>query len=294
MIRILLIEDSPAYAEAVQLILGEVNVDEFDLVHVTRVAQAKQQLDLGIFDVILLDLNLPDSAGYETFANMHTYAPEIPIVVMSSNDDTALAVRTVREGAQDYLVKGEETLKPLTRAIHYAIERQKAQSRLQNLSLVDELTGIYNRRGFMTIAHQQAKLAQRTQSHWMIVFADVDDLKKINDTHGHAEGDQALREVARLLKSTFRESDVIARIGGDEFAVLAFAATESVAKSFVRRLQNMVDALNGAPGRKYKLTISLGLAHYDPHAPKRVDEVLAQADAAMYEQKRKPKESYPA
>jgi diguanylate cyclase (GGDEF)-like protein len=294
MIRILLIEDSPAYAEAVQLILGEVNVDEFDLVHVTRVAQAKQQLDLGIFDVILLDLNLPDSAGYETFANMHTYAPEIPIVVMSSNDDTALAVRTVREGAQDYLVKGEETLKPLTRAIHYAIERQKAQSRLQNLSLVDELTGIYNRRGFMTIAHQQAKLAQRTQSHWMIVFADVDDLKKINDTHGHAEGDQALREVARLLISTFRESDVIARIGGDEFAVLAFAATESVAKSFVRRLQNMVDALNGAPGRKYKLTISLGLAHYDPHAPKRVDEVLAQADAAMYEQKRKPKESYPA
>lgn len=294
MIRILLIEDSPAYAEAVQLILGEVNVDEFDLVHVTRIAQAKQQLDLGIFDVILLDLNLPDSAGYETFANMHTYAPEIPIVVMSSNDDTALAVRTVREGAQDYLVKGEETLKPLTRAIHYAIERQKAQSRLQNLSLVDELTGIYNRRGFMTIAHQQAKLAQRTQSHWMIVFADVDDLKKINDTYGHAEGDQALREVARLLKSTFRESDVIARIGGDEFAVLAFAATESVAKSFVRRLQNMVDALNGAPGRKYKLTISLGLAHYDPHAPKRVDEVLAQADAAMYEQKRKPKESYPA
>jgi diguanylate cyclase (GGDEF)-like protein len=294
MIRILLVEDNLEYSKAVQLILGEVSTEEFDLIHVTRIAEAMQQLDHGVFDVVLLDLNLPDSAGYETFASVHTYAPEIPVVVMSSEDDTALAVRTVREGAQDYLVKGEESLKPLTRAIHYAIERQKAQSRLQNLSLVDELTGVYNRRGFMTIAHQQSKLAQRTQSPWVIVFADVNELKKINDTYGHPEGDQVLREVARLLKSTFRESDVIARIGGDEFAVMAFAATEPVAKSFTRRLQTMVDTLNATPGRKYRLGISLGVAHYDPHNPRRVDEVLSQADAAMYEHKRKQKESPPA
>ena len=123
MIRILLVEDNLQYARAVQLILGEVSTEAFDLIHVKRVAEAKQQLDHGIFDVILLDLNLPDSNGYETFANMHTYAPETPIVVMSSNDDIDLAVRTVREGAQDYLVKGEESFKPLTRVIHYAIER---------------------------------------------------------------------------------------------------------------------------------------------------------------------------
>jgi two-component system cell cycle response regulator len=294
MIRILLVEDNLVYASVVHLILGEVSTEEFDLIHVKRMADAKQQLELGPFDVILLDLNLPDSEGFETFANMHTYAPEIPIVVMSSNDDTSLAVRTVREGAQDYLVKGEESLKPLARVIHYAIERQKAQSRLQNLSLVDELTGIYNRRGFITIAHQQAKLAQRTQSQWVIVFADVDGLKKINDTYGHPEGDQALREVARLLKSTFRESDVIARIGGDEFAVLAFAANEAVAESFVRRLRNMVETLNSTPGRKYRLGISLGVANCDPREPHRVEEVLAQADAAMYEYKRKQKESPPS
>jgi len=294
MIRILLVEDNPVYARAVQLLLGEVSEEEFDLVHVTRVGDAMHQLDKGPFDVILLDLNLPDSGGYETFANVHTRVPEIPIVVMSSEDDTALAVRTVREGAQDYLVKGEESLKPRTRAIHYAIERQKAQSRLQNLSLVDELTGIYNRRGFMTIAHQQAKLAQRTQTYWVIVFADVNDLKKINDTYGHLEGDQALRDIARLLKSTFRESDVIARIGGDEFAVLAYAATATVAKSFTRRLQNMVEILNASPGRKYKLAISLGLASFDPHHPHSVEDVLAEADAAMYEQKRKQKEESPS
>jgi two-component system cell cycle response regulator len=291
MIRILLVEDNKDYAIAVKMLLGEVSSEEYDLIHVMRVADAMQQLVHGVFDVILLDLNLPDSAGYETFANIHTHSPEIPIVVMSSDDDTALAVRTVREGAQDYLVKGEESLKPLTRAIHYAIERQKAQSRLQNLSLVDELTGVYNRRGFMTIAHQQTKLAQRTQSPWVIVFADVDGLKKINDTYGHPEGDQVLREVARLLKSTFRESDVIARIGGDEFAVLAFAATETIAASFTRRLQTMVDTVNATPGRRYRLAISLGLAHYDPLNPRRVEDVLAQADAAMYEHKRKQKPS---
>jgi len=289
MIRILLVEDNKDYAYAVKMLLGEVSSEAYDLIHVMCIADAIKQLDHGVFDVILLDLNLPDSAGYETFANMHTHSPETPIVVMSSDDDTALAVRTVREGAQDYLVKGEESLKPLTRAIHYAIERQKAQSRLQNLSLVDELTGVYNRRGFMTIAYQQTKLAQRTQSPWVIVFADVDGLKKINDTFGHLEGDQVLREVARLLKSTFRESDVIARIGGDEFAVMAFAATETLASSFTRRLQAMVDTVNASPGRRYRLAISLGLAHYDPLNPRRVEDVLAQADAAMYENKRKQK-----
>lgn len=292
MIRILLVEDNKEYAYAVKMLLEEVSSEQYDLIHVISIAAAMQQLNQGTFDVILLDLNLPDSAGYETFANVHTHAPEIPIVVMSSEDDTSLAVRTVREGAQDYLVKGEESLKPLTRAIHYAIERQKAQSRLQNLSLVDELTGVYNRRGFMTIAHQQTKLAQRTQSPWVIVFADVDGLKKINDTYGHQEGDLVLRDVARLLKSTFRESDVIARIGGDEFAVMAFAATETLAASFTRRLQALVDAVNATPGRRYRLAISLGLAHYDPLNPRRVEEVLAQADAAMYAQKRRQKK-YP-
>jgi diguanylate cyclase (GGDEF)-like protein len=293
MIRILLVEDNQEYARAVQMLLGEVSSEEYELIHVLRVQDALQQLDYSIFDTILLDLNLPDSAGYETFANVHTHAPEIPIVVMSSDDDTALAVRTVREGAQDYLVKGEESLKVLTRAIQYAIERHKGQSRLHNLSLVDELTGIYNRRGFMTIASQQVKLAQRTQTPWMIIFADVDGLKKINDTFGHPEGDQALREIARLLKSTFRESDVIGRIGGDEFAILALAATESVAKSFTRRLQSMVDALNATPGRKYNIAISLGMAHFDPQNPLRVEEVLAQADAAMYALRRKQGKTAP-
>jgi diguanylate cyclase (GGDEF)-like protein len=294
MIRILMIEDNVEYAKAVRLLLSEVTEEEFDLVHATRVGDGMRQLEACNFDIILLDLNLPDSHGFETFANVHTDAPEIPIIVMSSEDDTALAVRTVREGAQDYLVKGEANLKPLTRVIHYAIERQKAQSRLQNLTLVDELTGVYNRRGFMTIANQQVKLAQRTQTQWMIIFADVDGLKKINDTFGHPEGDEVLREVANLLKSTFRESDVIARIGGDEFAVLAMAATESVAQSFTHRLQNMVDLHNAALGRKYRVSISLGLAHYDPQNPRRVEEVLAQADAAMYEHKRKQKENPPS
>lgn len=290
MIQILMVEDNIEYAKAVQLILGEVSAEAFVLMHVTCVADAMKQLDGRVFDVILLDMNLPDSTGYETFANVHTYAPDIPIVVMSSIDDTSLAIQTVREGAQDYLVKGEEALKPLTRVIHYAIERQKAQSRLQNLSLVDELTGIYNRRGFMTIAYQQAKLAQRTHTPWAIVFADVDGLKKINDTYGHPEGDQALREVARLLKSTFRESDVIARIGGDEFAVLAYSATEAAASSFTNRLHNIINKLNATPDRKYHLAISLGLAYYDPDNPHRVEEVLAQADAAMYEWRRKQNE----
>ena len=290
-IKLLLVEDNPYDAELLREMLLGVSSVQLAWVHVPLLGDALKRLREEKFDAILLDLSLPDSHGQETLAKAYAQAHDVPIVVLTGHADENLAIKTVHQGAQDYLVKGEESLKPLTRAIHYAIERQKAQSRLQNLSLVDELTGVYNRRGFMTIAHQQTKLAQRTQSPWVIVFADVDGLKKINDTYGHPEGDQVLREVARLLKSTFRESDVIARIGGDEFAVMAFAATETLAASFTRRLPALLDAVNATPWRRYRLAISLGIAHYDPLNPRRVEEVLAQADAAMYKQKRRQKSS---
>jgi len=157
---------------------------------------------------------------------------------------------------------------------------------LRALALIDELTGLYNRRGFFTLAQQQLKTANRTKSRLALLFADFDGLKQINDTFGHPEGDRALIEVANATRETFRESDIIARIGGDEFVVLAVETDGAPAEILAARLQENLAAHNAREGRRYELALSVGLARYDPERPCSIDELLTQADRAMYERKR--------
>ncbi len=164
--------------------------------------------------------------------------------------------------------------------------RVRMEETLRALALVDELTDLYNRRGFSILAEQQLKMAHRGKRRMMLLFADFDGLKQINDTLGHQEGDRALIETAEALKETFRESDIIARIGGDEFVVLAIETNRSPAEILARRLQENLEARNAREGRRYKLSLSVGLARYDPEHPCSIDELLAQADRAMYEKKR--------
>lgn len=120
----------------------------------------------------------------------------------------------------------------------------------------------------------------------LLFFIDLDEMKRINDTLGHGEGDKALFEVATLLRETFRSSDVIARIGGDEFAVLAIDAAEEDSKVLMGHLRNMTDIHNLQGNRKYMISLSIGYSYYDPEKPCSVDELMSKADELMYEQKR--------
>jgi two-component system cell cycle response regulator len=165
-------------------------------------------------------------------------------------------------------------------------ERKRLEEKLQNMSLVDDLTGLSNRRGFFTLAQQQLKIAERTKQRVLLFFADLDNLKQINDTSGHQEGDSALVEVAAVLKETFRKSDIIGRIGGDEFAVLALDTTNETGEVLVDRLQNALDGRGQLTTRKQAFSLSVGVARYDPENPSSLDELMARADALMYEQKR--------
>jgi len=165
-------------------------------------------------------------------------------------------------------------------------ERKRAEEALRSLSLTDALTGLYNRRGFMTLAEQQWKLAKRLNSRILLLFADIDDLKRINDTLGHQEGDLALIETAALLKETFRESDIIARVGGDEYVVLTMGAPEEDVEVITARLQTKLAARNAQGDLLFQLKISTGAACYNPDNPYSIGEMLAQTDALMYEQKR--------
>jgi diguanylate cyclase (GGDEF)-like protein/PAS domain S-box-containing protein len=164
-------------------------------------------------------------------------------------------------------------------------ERKRMEGEILALSITDQLTGLHNRRGFLSLAGQQLKLAERSKSGMLLFFADLDGLKWINDTLGHEEGDKALIEAATVLKETFRTSDIIARLGGDEYAALAVDITEANSEIFTARLQSLIDTRNNQENRRYRLSISVGCSYYDPENPCTLDELIAHADQLMYEQK---------
>jgi diguanylate cyclase (GGDEF)-like protein/PAS domain S-box-containing protein len=166
-------------------------------------------------------------------------------------------------------------------------ERKRAESALQSLSLVDELTGLYNRRGFLAVSEQSLGEIRLNDKIPAIVYADLDGLKEINDSLGHHEGDRALAKAAEILKDSFRSSDIVARIGGDEFVVLAALGYDESAESLSLRLQENFDTSNASKVRPYNLALSVGIAHFDDQQNYSIEELMAEADRAMYEDKRR-------
>ena len=184
-----------------------------------------------------------------------------------------------------YVDRDLKAIERLATLYAIAVHRTRTEDELRALSLVDELTKLYNRRGFMTLAEQQLKVAHRTKKEMALFYADLDDLKKINDRFGHDEGDAALVEAAAIIRDVFRDSDIMARLGGDEFVVLAIDVAEGKAASLARRLREKAAARNARPGQEYSISFSLGVARYDPDEPGVLAELLTQADQKMYQDK---------
>lgn len=167
-------------------------------------------------------------------------------------------------------------------------EHKRMGEMLQQLSLTDELTGLYNRRGFITLAEQQMKFARssRMKNDLSLFYADMDGLKQINDRFGHEAGSQAIVEVAEVLKETFRETDIIARIGGDEFTILAVDVSADKEHAIKARLQENIRRRNETGDSTHPLSLSVGMAQAGEVGVTSVEELLARADKAMYAQKR--------
>jgi diguanylate cyclase (GGDEF)-like protein len=168
-----------------------------------------------------------------------------------------------------------------------AIENSRLFGQIQTLAIIDDMTGLYNRRGFFTLAEQQIKLASRLNHSILLVFMDMDKLKQINDEFGHQQGDLALIDVARLLRQSFRNSDIIARIGGDEFVVLAMNANGGDATVLINRLRKKMSELNSSGANPYHISLSIGTSAWMPGGPVDLDDLLTRADAQMYQNKRK-------
>lgn len=190
------------------------------------------------------------------------------------------------------ILEGDKVTRIVT-VIRDITEQRRMEEELRALSLVDELTGLYNRRGFFTLAQQQLKLAARLKRNTVLIFADMDNLKWINDTFGHTAGDHALKEMAHILKHTFREADIVARLGGDEFVVLAVEVNNDANILIQRLLGNLqlrnarIKAHPPSPSSPvFDLSVSIGIACCTADNPCSLEELLSQADKNMYQQKR--------
>jgi diguanylate cyclase (GGDEF)-like protein len=175
--------------------------------------------------------------------------------------------------------------------LHDVTDLKRAEEQLQELTLVDELTGLYNRRGFMLLASQLIKTTDRMGKHALLVYIDVDDLKYINDNLGHNQGDRALISTANILRNTFRGSDIIARLSGDEFVGLAIDSQDDLIEILIGRLQETLSDHLLHENSPYQLSFSYGISQYDSVHPCSLEDLLEKADKAMYKQKRSKKHS---
>lgn len=292
-IKVLLIEDNPGDARLIREVLSDTENMKFELNWVDHLKAGIELLNKDVFDVVLLDLSLPDSQGMETITEIREQAPIVPIVVLTGLDDEKVAINAVQCGAQDYLIKGQVDSSVIMRSMRYAIERHRLQDQLYNLSIIDELTGLYNRRGLFHLAEQHMNTCGSDNRGFYLIVSDLDRMKQINDTYGHHMGDLALKDTAQILKEVFRDSDIIARMGGDEFTVILPETQphsldlNAFEQEIISSMEQNLHSFNLSAGRSYPLSISLGMSYYTPGTSVTLGELIIQADHRMYTHKKR-------
>jgi len=284
-IRILLVGEAK---DACRLrgLLDTEDSDQFHIAHVTDLALAAERLSNDPADVLLVDLGSSQSQGRAYLQAARAAAPDSPMVVLAESEDELLAVEALRQGVQDFLNKEHLDRFALVRALRYSIERHRVQKNLQNLSLIDDLTGLYNRRGFLALAEQHLRMIQRKGAA-LLIYLDLDDLKLINDSCGHLEGNRALIVTANVLRACFRQSDILARLGGDEFCVLLTDAGQDSAQQVRKRLQQRADFINSLSSWNFRLSLSVGIADVPVVHQPSLDQLLRIADTHMYAEKKR-------
>jgi diguanylate cyclase (GGDEF)-like protein len=281
-VRVLLVEDDEDDYVLTRDLLAEGFGARFSVVWASSRAHGLQRLTEGAFDVALLDYNLGNETGIDLLREARARGCRTPVIMLTGQDDRATDLNAMHAGAADYLVKGRVTGDMLERAIRYARERHRLLEEISALSLEDELTGLHNRRAFMTMADQRLQLLERSGALCLLIFADVDGLKAANDTIGHEAGDRLLMDAARALQAAFRRTDLVARMGGDEFVVLADGASEEDVQQVLAKVQQQIDVRNGRaePGVPL-LSISAGALCFSAGPAVRLSDLIAEADARM-------------
>jgi len=285
LMKLLLIEDNVDDVAFLGASLRRQRAGDVEIVHARTMGEARERLGERSFDVVLLDLHLPDASGLECVDAIKALDERVAIVVLSGQDDEEFAVSILNKGVQDYLVKWEGQGRTILRSIRYAIERKRAELRLNYLAQFDPLTKAGNRQYFHDQLHRATARARREARRVALFFLDIDQFKVINDTLGHHAGDQLLQEVARRLAGQVRAGDVMARLGGDEFAILMEGVgTPIEAGAVAEQLLRVIDAPFTIEGHQIKVTTSIGITFY-PSDNSDTMRLLKNADIAMYQAK---------
>ncbi len=282
--RVLLVGDADQ-ARWLRTLLDSQGPSPFRIEQAPDLERAAECLEKAAAEVVLLQIGADKSRSRKAVESAHAAVPRVPLIALSEVEDEAQALELLQSGAQDFLSKGRLTRAGVIRSLRYAIERHRLQKNLQSLSLLDDLTGLHNRRGFRALAEQHLRLIRRKGAA-LLIYLDLDNLKAVNDTFGHLEGNRALLETAMILRSCFRQADIIARMGGDEFCVLMTDARQDTAEQVRKRLGHRLDRANAIPGRRYQLSLSVGIVDVPVTRQPVLEELLSLADALMYEQKR--------
>jgi diguanylate cyclase (GGDEF)-like protein len=292
--RVLLVEDMPVIARVTEQMLKKAMMNRYNTTIVARMSETLAALAREDFDIVLLDLNLPDSRDLDTVSRVAEQAPEVPIIVLTASNDEEMGRRAVQLGAQDFLLKGDFNYMTLDRAITFAIERHRLQRTLRQLAVLDDLTGLYNRRGFNALHSDYLQKAAEAEARGYLCFFDLDGFKQINDVLGHAAGDEALKDFAHDLQGVFRKDTLLVRMGGDEFVAMGIEQSSGQLDETLAALQIVLTVRNAKETSKPPLESSCGRVFFQGKESTDIARLSAAADAALYRDKEERKRRRPA
>ncbi|MFP3852793.1 MAG: diguanylate cyclase [Anaerolineales bacterium] len=240
------------------------------------------------FDVLLLDIHVPGGTGLDLLARAKRKDPDVQAVILTGQASVETAVEALRLGAFDYLMKPFDSIQVLDLTLKRALDHRslilsnrRMKAELEQMAVTDPLTGLYNRRKLEQVLEDELARVKRYKRRLSTIMIDVDNLKELNDELGHPAGDEVLRHMAELIRSSVRTSDVPVRVGGDEFIVIL---PETGIEQALKIAERLVDEAQSQASPGKPLFFSIGIVEWGP-ALQTVDQLLAEADRALYEAK---------
>ena len=288
-LNILLVEDSLGDAILVRKALQKNRARDCQVTHASSLAEGLKALNEHSFDVVLLDLSLPDSSGFEGLLNLQNLAPKTPIIILTAYADEAVALQSVLSGAQDYIFKDKLESAAIDRSVNFAIQRKRFEETLTTKANFDPLTGLPNRNLFENRLDMTLARHKRMGGGLAVFLLDLDCFKAINDTLGHSIGDQVLQQAGQRMTLSIRAYDTAARFGGDEFAIILDGLQQPAHAEMLAA--KIIDAF-AAPflvnGQPITAGVSIGIALNLAGQAANREMLMGQADEAMYLAKLSP------
>jgi two-component system cell cycle response regulator len=284
--RILLIDDDRMQFRLTQQHFKSFRSEVYELEWAGTYEEGIAKLLQGGYAACLLDYQLGPRDGLALIREAIARGCRVPIIFLTAESGEKVDIEAMNAGALDYLVKGEISGRTLERSLRYALKLGDTLEALRLLATRDQLTGLLNRREFERILAEERTRAGQSGKSFALVLVDIDHFKRVNDQHGHPAGDEVLRQVARRLEAGIRSGDHVARIGGEEFAIVMAEADDTVALEVAERLRQTLAAtpVQAGPGLQLPLTLSVGVGVFPQHTDKSRD-IVAAADQALYRAK---------